>query len=182
MNSTHRQSRFNPRLLLALQFGLIAGLVGWDLLADHAAGADPWHVIFEMLILIIAAASMLVLIRRDWVRRRRMRALAAGLEHARVSSQQWRARYQETINGLAQAIQAQFHEWQLSEAEAEIGLLLLKGLGLKEIAAVRGTSERTVRDQARAVYRKAGVANRASLSAFFLEDLLLPTEKRSLGD
>lgn len=59
-------------------------------------------------------------------------------------------------------------------AESEVALLILKGLGLGEIAALRSTSERTVRDQARAVYRKSGLANRASLSAFFLEDLLLP--------
>jgi len=35
-------------------------------------------------------------------------------------------------------------------------------------------SERTVRQHAVAVYRKSGLAGRAELSAFFLEDLLLP--------
>ena len=55
-------------------------------------------------------------------------------------------------------------------------MLMLKGLGLKEIADMRGTGERTVREQARSVYRKAGVANRSALSAFFLEDLLTPIE------
>jgi hypothetical protein len=44
----------------------------------------------------------------------------------------------------------------------------------RDIAQARGTSERTVRQQALALYRKAGVAGRAELSAFFLEDLLLP--------
>ncbi|NKI35191.1 helix-turn-helix transcriptional regulator [Wenzhouxiangella sp. XN79A] len=86
----------------------------------------------------------------------------------------WRARYQQTLAGLGEAIHAQFRAWRLSEAEAQIGLLLLKGLSLKEIAAVRGTGERTVREQARAIYRKAGLAGRSELSAFFLEDLLLP--------
>ncbi|MEE4298884.1 MAG: LuxR C-terminal-related transcriptional regulator, partial [Pseudomonadales bacterium] len=71
------------------------------------------------------------------------------------------------------AIEAQFRGWGLSTAEAEIGMLLLKGLSLKEIAALRETSERTVREQARAVYRKAGLAGRAELSAYFLEDLLV---------
>ena len=52
--------------------------------------------------------------------------------------------------------------------------LLLKGLSLREIAQLRDTSERTVREQARSVYRKAGINGRASLSAYFLEDLLLP--------
>jgi len=37
-------------------------------------------------------------------------------------------------------------------------------------------SERTVREQARSVYAKSGLTGRASLSAFFLEDLLAPIE------
>ena len=57
-------------------------------------------------------------------------------------------------------------------AEREIGLLLLKGLSLKEVADVRGTSERTVRQQAQQLYRKGGLAGRTELAAYFLEDLL----------
>jgi DNA-binding CsgD family transcriptional regulator len=67
--------------------------------------------------------------------------------------------------------------WQLSAAEREVALLLLKGLSTKEIATVRATSERTAREQARAVYAKAGLAGRAALSAYFLEDLLAPIER-----
>ncbi|MGH8595878.1 MAG: LuxR C-terminal-related transcriptional regulator, partial [Gammaproteobacteria bacterium] len=63
-----------------------------------------------------------------------------------------------------------------TEAEREVALLLLKGLSSKEIAAVRGVSERTVREQSRAIYSKAGLTGRAALSAFFLEDLLAPIE------
>jgi DNA-binding CsgD family transcriptional regulator len=48
---------------------------------------------------------------------------------------------------------------------------------MKEIADARGTAERTARQQALAVYRKAGLGGRAELSAFFLEDLLLPSSK-----
>jgi len=53
-------------------------------------------------------------------------------------------------------------------------MLLLKGLGHREVAQVRGTSERTARQQALSIYRKAGLSGRAELSAFFLEDLLPP--------
>lgn len=78
------------------------------------------------------------------------------------------------IARLGSAIQQQFVRWQLTVAESAVALLLLKGLSLKEIAAVRATSERTVREQARCVYRKAGISGRPALAAFFLEDLLLP--------
>ena len=40
--------------------------------------------------------------------------------------------------------------------------------------ALLGKSDRTVRQQAVEVYRKSGLSGRAELSAFFLEDLLLP--------
>ena len=72
------------------------------------------------------------------------------------------------------AIERQFERWNLTTAEADIGLLLLKGLSHKEIADLRKTSERTVREQSRALYRKSSLSGRSSLSAFFLEDLLLP--------
>ncbi len=39
---------------------------------------------------------------------------------------------------------------------------------------MRNISEATARQQARAVYRKAGLAGRHDLAAFFLEDLVLP--------
>lgn len=80
--------------------------------------------------------------------------------------------------GLRRALDRQFARWSLSPAEREVLLLLLKGLSHKEIAEVRSTSETTVRQQALALYRKSGLASRTELSAFFLEDLLLPPNQR----
>ena len=79
---------------------------------------------------------------------------------------------------FSDAIDSQFSQWNLTDAEREVALLLLKGLSLKEIAAIRATTERTIRAQARAVYSKAGLTGRAALSAFLLEDLLAPIDHR----
>lgn len=98
------------------------------------------------------------------------------LELARVQGQRWRSESRALLNGLVEAIEAQFSRWNLTEAEREVALLLLKGLTLKEVATVRAASERTVREQARSIYTKAGLSGRAALSAFFLEDLLAPIE------
>jgi DNA-binding CsgD family transcriptional regulator len=98
------------------------------------------------------------------------------LEIARVQGQRWRAEARSHLNGLGAAIETQFSRWNLTEAEREVALLLLKGLSSKEVAAVRAVSERTVREQARSIYAKAGLTGRAALSAFFLEDLLAPIE------
>jgi DNA-binding NarL/FixJ family response regulator len=98
------------------------------------------------------------------------------LELARAQGQRWRAEARTYLEGLGQAIETQFSRWNLTEAEREVALLILKGLSHKEIATVRSVSERTVREQARSVYSKSGLTGRAGLSAFFLEDLLAPIE------
>jgi DNA-binding NarL/FixJ family response regulator len=54
---------------------------------------------------------------------------------------------------------------------------LLRGLSHKEIAALRGTSEAAVRQQAHIAYDKAGLKGRAAFCAYFLEDLLPSADK-----
>lgn len=69
-------------------------------------------------------------------------------------------------------ISKQFLDWTLTESECEIGFLLIKGFSNKEIAALRSTEEKTIRDQSSSIYHKAKIRGRSELSAFFLEDLL----------
>lgn len=73
--------------------------------------------------------------------------------------------------GLKPYLHDQFEKWGLTKAEGEIGLFLLKGLSLREIANLRGTSETTVRQQALALYRKSSVDGRHQFAALILEDL-----------
>ena len=108
-------------------------------------------------------------------------ALIRSLDAARIEGRQWRDETRALLKGLGEAIDRQFLTWKLTEAERDVGLLILKGLSLKEIAAMRVTSERTVRAQARSIYAKAGLSGRAALSAFFLEDLLLPAQASGGG-
>ena len=104
-------------------------------------------------------------------------ALVRDLDVARIQGRQWRDETRALLKGLGETIGRQFLTWKLTEAEREVGLLILKGLSLNEIAATRVTSERTIRAQARSIYAKAGLSGRAALSAFFLEDLLAPIER-----
>lgn len=86
------------------------------------------------------------------------------------------------LKGFGECIDAQLDKWKLSHAEKEIALLLLKGLSHNEIAEIRHTSERTVRQQSLNVYAKSGVKGRSDLAAFFLEDILnasLPTSGKT---
>ncbi len=76
-----------------------------------------------------------------------------------------------------------FADWGLTPAEQDVALFAIKGLPLADIAAVRATSEGTVKAQMNAIYRKAGVTGRPQLLSLFIEDLmddrLLPTASPS---
>lgn len=148
-------------------FALVGLLVGADLLSDALGGAGVRHVGVEGVGAAVAALGAL------WFGRR------VAAERREAAS--WRARAEELLalpsapDAPAEArgtIPRQLDAWGLTPAEAEVALLLLKGLTFKEIGAVRETSERTAREQARVVYAKAGLAGRSELAAWFLDDLL----------
>jgi DNA-binding CsgD family transcriptional regulator len=54
----------------------------------------------------------------------------------------------------------------LSPAEREVVLSLLQGKSNGDIAAARGTSDRTVANQIASIYKKLGVRSRAQLAAW----------------
>jgi DNA-binding CsgD family transcriptional regulator len=155
-------------------FLVIAALLCVDYFTDAETHDLRVHAATELTLMAIAVVAGTL----SWVRflsaRRREHLLRRDLERARSEAERWRRDASDVLRGLGAAIASQFERWGLSSAEREVALLLLKGLAHKEIAEVRGTSEKTVRQQALSVYRKAGLAGRAELSAFFLEDLLLP--------
>ena len=154
-------------------------LLASDIVSDAEDGARLPHLALEIGAACVAlTGTWLLALRWRGERRARMAALARAEAEATASRQEaerWRSEARALVEGLGRAIDLQFDRWQLSDAEREVALLLLKGLSLQEVAEVRQTAERTARDQARAIYRKAGLAGRAELSAFFLEDLLLPS-------
>ncbi len=69
-------------------------------------------------------------------------------------------------------IEDRFASWQLTTAEYDVAMFLLKGLSIQEIAAMRKTSEGTVKAQSNAIYRKAGVSGRPQLLSLFIDDLM----------
>lgn len=162
------------RLVLIVCFAALAAGGALDLILDRPTTLWSLHVLFEAAQLTFAL-GMVAYLGRGWWRARGSLArtrqeLAA---HARERDA-WRGRAEKLLRGLGEVIDEQLREWGLTAAESETALLLLKGFGHKEIAVLQGKSERTVRQHAIVVYRKSGLAGRAELSAFFLEDLLLP--------
>lgn len=172
---THGTSVRPPRVGVAVVlFAGIAVLIGADLLSDSQTGVDPLHLAGEALVMVLAVTGVLALWRSLVTAEARVARLDDDLHAARAEAARFRQEAGDALRGLGEAIDSQFERWALTPAEREVGLLLLKGLSHKEIADLRSTGEATVRQQALLVYRKSGLRNRSDLSAFFLEDLLLP--------
>lgn len=169
----------------AVAFAAVAGLAGLDLVGDLREGTATRHALVEGLILLACAVGLGLLVQRMAALRRRERAavataavLDAELEQSRAESARWRTEARELATGLGALIDRQLGRWGLTAAEKEVALFLLKGFSHKEVAGLRRVSEATARQQAAAVYRKAGVTGRHELAAFFLEDLLAPRTDR----
>lgn len=157
--------------LAASALGLIMAMLALDVWQDLSHGASFQHMAGEALMIGLGAVALGAL----WSSAsRRAGRLAANLDHTREDLREWREKARRHSEGLAGEIDRQFDGWGLSPAEKEIGLLMLKGLSFKEAALVRNASERTVRQQAQDIYRKANVAGRNEFAAWFLEEMLLP--------
>jgi len=152
------------RILLILIFAqlLFSVLLLTELVAYYAYGYDniPWDLveIYEIIEVISAFAgigisiSLILMLTRRNDRVEQQLQAASGAFHALMRDQ--------------------FSKWALTSSEAEVALFTLKGMSNSEIAQIRGTSEGTVKAQSNAIFRKAGVNNRAQLLGLFVEDLI----------
>lgn len=162
-------TRHRIRRYESFAFSAIALLIAGDLVIDYREGASFVHIAAESVILVLAMAGAAGI----W---RRLQKTQSRLSSVQKEANRWRTENEELVKGFGAAVAAQFDRWGLSPAEADIGFLLLKGLSHKEIAYYRSTSERTVREQSRSLYRKSNISGRAALSAFFLANIAVPSQ------
>jgi DNA-binding CsgD family transcriptional regulator len=69
-------------------------------------------------------------------------------------------------------MEERFTDWRLTPSERDVALFAIKGMSTSEIAALRNTSEGTVKAQTNAIYRKADVSGRPQLLSLFIDDLM----------
>jgi DNA-binding CsgD family transcriptional regulator len=167
------------RWLATLLLGAIALGGATDLSLDRPASLRSFHVLFELSLLALSLAGVAYLWLGWGETRRQLTQTRRELAARGAERDAWRARSEKLLRGLGEEIDGQLRAWGLTPVERETALLLLKGYEHKEIAGLQEKSERTVRQHAVAVYRKSGLSGRAELSAFFLEDLLLPADERA---
>jgi DNA-binding CsgD family transcriptional regulator len=160
-------------LLAAVAAGLSVGLAFIDTWLE-GEGFDPADFAVDVVeqALLFGAVTVIAWLAVEMREvRGEQAALREDLVRAAALGAAWRTGNAAAIDDLAAAIRDQFAAWALTPAEADIAGLLLKGVSLRDIAALRRTSEATIRQQAQSVYRKSGLAGRRELAAYFLESL-----------
>ncbi|MCB0318456.1 MAG: response regulator transcription factor [Bdellovibrionales bacterium] len=169
-------NNWNKSLVISLTLAAGATVTGFEILTDGEQ-ISVFEFLFDTIekaLIITGAAGVFILLKDSQEQKKERQTLINQLEVARIEGESWRQNAQTFVNGVGQEIEKQFSSWGLSEAEHQVGLLMIKGLSHKEIADLRGTAEATVRQQARNIYQKSGLPGKAAFSAYFLEDLLPP--------
>ncbi len=155
---------------------LVLSVIGmanlYDLAIDLSYGSSTWHLVEEALVIAISVSVIIWLLLHLRAQKRELEQIKQEITQQRKRKTSAGDEGQEARSRLGEIIRQQFQRWQLTSGEQEVALLLLKGLSFKEIAAVRDTHEKTVRQQASAIYRKAGVNGRHAFAAWFIEDFL----------
>lgn len=159
-------------LALALASIIVGGTV--DLYLDQPMRWLSFHVVFETLMIAGALLMATALWLGWWRAEQSVAELRRSLEARQGERDRWRESARLALQGFGEAVGRQFETWGLTQSEREVALLLLKGYSHKQVAQATGRNERTARQHASAVYRKAGLSGRAELAAYFLEDLMLP--------
>lgn len=170
---SERQIRWT---LGSIGLGSFVALLGIEILTETDR-LSPLDIAFDAVTLLLtigAAVGVALLVQRMQVQHEEKMALIRDLDVARSEGRGWRNKVQAHLNGLRLEITNQFGEWGMTDAEREVGLLILKGLSHKEIASLRGTTEATVRQQAQSIYARSSLPGKSAFSAYFLEDLFTP--------
>lgn len=162
------------RAVIIVILAIVAIMVSFDLVTDSQEGVEIWHVLIEGSAGLAALCGIFYFLKGSFQLQHQLSDSLKENIKLQKEADEWKVEAKKYIQGLSQSIDVQLSKWGLSAAEKEVALLLLKGLSLKEIAAVRDTTEKTARVQSIAIYSKSGLAGRSELAAFFLEDLLQP--------
>ncbi|MEA3405890.1 MAG: LuxR C-terminal-related transcriptional regulator [Pseudomonadota bacterium] len=164
-----------PMIRFSLGVFILLFLISFiDIILDWE-GMGGWnaHIMVEMFMGILSLIAFGVLLFSHWKQKKAIAETQQDLNEAQQALDTAELQTKKLMGEFSKIIQNQFEEWKLTKSEKEVALLLLKGLTLDEIASVRETREKTVRQQASNLYKKAGIAGRHELVAFFFEDLLI---------
>ncbi|HSG49499.1 MAG TPA: LuxR C-terminal-related transcriptional regulator [Longimicrobiales bacterium] len=174
MNEPNGDAPPRLHLVLALIFLLITVAASADMAMDRPTTLWSVHILAEATLVLVSLGAASYLAWGWYSTLGDVRTLEAAVEERRAERDAWRRQASQALQGLSVAMNTQFDTWELTDAERETALMLLKGFSHKRIGKLTDRSERTVRQHSVAVYRKSGLAGRSELAGFFLEGVLLP--------
>ncbi len=76
-----------------------------------------------------------------------------------------------------EVIETEFESWQLTPAEQDVAMFLVKGLNTAEIAEMRGNAEGTVKAHLNAIYRKSDTRSRAEMLSVLIDIMMGRTHR-----
>ena len=162
------------RTLFAAFVLFVFGVSVIEILLEFSAGESLVSMADDLAKFAFSAALLVFFLYERFIQKRVLDTLRQQLNKARGQLARVDAQSMKFARQYRVVMQKQFDTWQLTASEQEVVLGMLKGLSFREIAQLRDTQERTVRQQASRVYKKAGVSGRNELTAWFFEDLLEP--------
>jgi DNA-binding CsgD family transcriptional regulator len=164
---------FRPSELLFIFLLFIIAMINIvDFWADLSEGNDIYHLVIEAFMVVGAFTGISFLIRVIIIRQKELDKLHTQLESSNRSLASSEARIKALGKEYSAIIQSQLTQWQLTPSEKEVAILMLKGLSFEEIASIRDTKEKTVRQQASNIYKKSDLNGRHEFAAWFFEDFL----------
>lgn len=172
--------RFPHRRMIFAAFAMfVFATSAAEIVSEFADGETASEMVDDILRFCLSAAVLAAFIVEHLAQERALGTLRGQLEQARGQLAQLDAETTKFASQYRAVMQKQFDAWRLTTSEQDVVIGMLKGLSFREIAELRETREKTVRQQASSVYRKAGVASRHELAAWFFEDLLEPPPVRA---
>ena len=160
------------RVIFTIFVLIVFGTSAVEVISEFAAGETLGSMGDDLSWFALSAIVLSLFIIEHLMQQRALRELHGQLNKARGQLTQLDSRSPRLASEFRDVIQKQFDAWRLTTSEQNVALGLLKGFTLREIAELRETREKTVRQQASGVYRKAGVSGRNELAAWFFEDML----------
>ena len=148
-----------------------------DVMVDLSLNVPTSHIIEESMIVLLAGLMAVYLIFDMRKRTRKTKLLLAELNTATARLSSMNNKLRNVKAQYLHEVENQFNDWSLTPSEKEVALFMLKGLSTQEIAAARNTKEKTVRQQASAVYAKSQLEGRYALAAWFFEEYLQQEDK-----
>ncbi len=164
--------RFKDLIIIAMLMIVII-INTADFLKDIQQGDEWLHIGLEILTVCLSIWGIFMLFRMIKSRREEIAQLNHKVEKVESDLELSHSKLKEIGREYSKYLHKQFDDWGFTPSEKEVALILLKGLSFKEMADVRNTKEKTIRQQASAIYKKSNVSGRHEFAAWFFEDMLV---------